>query len=697
MKAGSMAAIAMAFVLMASPVLSVKTRQSTVLAQEAGERPMTKLVNLLKDMAEKTETNAEADTDLFQKYECYATGVIDESAKTIEEMTDAIASGKARIEQLIALATELEAKKAKLERDIKKNEASQAEATAVRDANNEKFKSEEEDMSAGLEQLGQALETLKAVGPEQADKKAAFLQLSANPALVAITDQLQQVTTANEGFLAAQANPGEYKSHSGGVLGILTSTKDTYAKNLEDLRQAEADSLKSYNDLSDTLKAEHKKMSDLKKATIADIQQATEEKTSAEGKLKTDTETKASAEETKAQTEKSLAEKTAVYEERKQLASEEVTAISKAIAILNSDESFDAFGKTSATAGSFLQLSAERSIASSQRQVLSFLRTEARKEQSKRLARLAADLDKPMYRSDAENPFKEVLDEIDEMQDVITKESKADTKKKDWCISERKASNEDKDNQEAEIIAQEKAITGYASDLNKPEEGFVDTLAKAKADLIKNEEDQVEETKQRKAANQEYQTDIANLVTAEELITKAMKTLNAYYDKIKEAALVQTEATRGDDAPDYDKGDYKGNEGGALAMIAEILKDTQDEETAAHKAEQEAQAAFEDSMKALTDDEASLKDAISQTTKDIAETRKEMDEAEGLKKDASEAKANLEAYLLDIKPGCDFIMTNFDKREEHRVAESKALTGAVEKIKGTPAYIKFEEEMASRR
>jgi len=185
---------------------------------------------------------------------------------------------------------------------------------------------------------------------------------------------------------------------------------------------------------------------------------------------------------------------------------------------------------------------------------------------------------------------------------------------------------------------------------------------------------------------------------AELKVLSAVETkVPGYYDKIKEAALVQTEAARGDDEPDYDKGDYKGNEGGALALIAEILKDTQDEETAAHKAEQEAQAAFEDSMKALTDDEASLKDAISQTTKDIAETRKEMDEAEGLKKDASEAKANIEAYLLDIKPGCDFIMTNFDKREEHRVAESEALTGAVSKIKGTPAYIKFEEEMASRR
>jgi len=464
------------------------------------------------------------------------------------------------------------------------------------------------------------------------------------------------------------------------------------------LRQAEADSLKSYNDLSETLKAENKKMEDLKKATISDIQQATEGKVAAAAKLKTDTETKASAEETKAKTEKSLAEKTAVFEERKQLASEEAVAISKAVGILNSDASFDAFGKTSATAGedSFLQLSAERSSASSQRQVLSFLRVEARKEQSKRLARLAADLDKPMYKSDAENPFKEVLDEIDEMQDVIAKESKADTKKKDWCISERKASNDDIDTQKAEILSQTESITGYAEDLDKPDEGFVPSLASDKEKLITNENNQVEETTQRKAQNQEYQTDIANLVTAEELITKAMKTLNAYYDKIKKAALVQMEA-RGDDAPDYDSGEYKGNEGGALGMIADILKDTQAEETAAHKAEQQAQASFEDTMKILTDEEAKLKDSISKNIKEIAETRKEMDEAEGLKKDASEAKANLEAYLLDIKKGCDFIITNFDKREGHRTAESTALTGAIEKIKGTPAYTKFEEEMASRR
>jgi hypothetical protein len=48
---------------------------------------------------------------------------------------------------------------------------------------------------------------------------------------------------------------------------------------------------------------------------------------------------------------------------------------------------------------------------------------------------------------------------------------------------------------------------------------------------------------------------------------------------------------------------------------------------------------------------------------DLATSEKtQVEKTEDLK-DAEDAKAKLEDYLLKIKPGCDFITTNFDTRE----------------------------------
>lgn len=55
-------------------------------------------------------------------------------------------------------------------------------------------------------------------------------------------------------------------------------------------------------------------------------------------------------------------------------------------------------------------------------------------------------------------------------------------------------------------------------------------------------------------------------------------------------------------------------------------------------------------------------------------------------KATTEDKEAIEAYLLKIKPGCDFITKNFDLREKNRKTEKEALEKAVKLIKATPAY-----------
>merc|ERR1719428_1550745 len=102
------------------------------------------------------------------------------------------------------------------------------------------------------------------------------------------------------------------------------------------------------------------------------------------------------------------AEKAKQFNERNMLRANEEAAISQAIAILNSDEAFEAFGKTGATksgaTGFFLQIQKHDQHLSMRKTVIKRLSGYAFKHKSLRVARILALLE-------ASNPFDEVLAE----------------------------------------------------------------------------------------------------------------------------------------------------------------------------------------------------------------------------------------------------------------------------------------------
>merc|ERR1719310_812517 len=124
----------------------------------------------------------------------------------------------------------------------------------------------------------------------------------------------------------------------------------------------------------------------------------------------------------------------------------------------------------------------------------------------------------------------------------------------------------------------------------------------------------------------------------------------------------------------------------AVSMLEFILEETKTEEKTAHSDEEPAQKTFEDTMNDLKTQEAACLETIADLTENIAATEKTLEETQiDLEKTTKEKKA-IEAYLLKIKPGCDFITENIDSRKDSRAAETKALKKAKKKLMGTPAY-----------
>merc|ERR1719160_1736258 len=170
---------------------------------------------------------------------------------------------------------------------------------------------------------------------------------------------------------------------------------------------------------------------------------------------------------------------------------------------------------------------------------------------------------------------------------------------------------------------------------------------------------------------------------------RAQRVETKYYDDLQKRFDGAASMAQEDPKPPATYDSFKGQSskgGDAISMLKFILSETKKEQNKAHADEEKAQAAYEDSMTDLKKEQSKLQQALIKLNEDLATAQKSLIEKKEDLKDASDSKAKIEDYLLKIKPGCDFITTNFDLREKNRKTETEALDKAVKLIKETPAY-----------
>jgi len=211
--------------------------------------------------------------------------------------------------------------------------------------------------------------------------------------------------------------------------------------------------------------------------------------------------------------------------------------------------------------------------------------------------------------------------------------------------------------------------------------------------LLENKKAQTDQTKTRKDENAAYHSDARDLSNAEDTLGKAIAVLTRYYKaldkKMKEnKAFIQEEEDEFQAPPEtYDAYAGQSKSGGeAMQMLEFIMGETKKEHQKADSDEKTAQKACDGSMAKLRKDEANMQKAFVKLNQDLTEKQKELMEKQTDLKDTTKAKVAIEQYLAKIKPGCDFIATNFLLREKSRATETKALDKAVTMIKGTAAY-----------
>jgi len=684
---------------------STVEKDMQALKTSTGDRTITRVVKLLQDMLDASKTEGDEEREIFAKFKCYCDTNEADKKESISSLGKKIEILTSRIEELQGDNGELSTACAELTADIAANKQALSDAKAVRSKQNKAFKDFKSDSEQAIDQMKDALDTLSAVGGDQTKSAGADTKqfMAKDAALMGLKTQVEKALKVASVFLDATGKTkvnsflqapftGTYTSQSGAVVGILKDMRDTFKKNLADAIETEKEQLESFE--------AYEKLSIEEKGLMEDSLDKKQAKLGInDGDLGSKKKQLAKAKTTKADDEEFLYDqliplcetKAKSYEERKVMRANEEAAIAECISILNSDAAFATFQDTDAGTTGFIQLRAVRRHVAGRKQtdnkLQAVLSQAAQKTSSGRIQKV-------MSMIKADNPFTEVLEEIDHMLDLIKEEGKADKENLDWCNDERKETNKVIGEKKKEILRLKQKIDKLDNTINADDSGLKDQIALNEELLTKNIESQKEETTERTEDNLAYQKDVKNLVAAQEIIKEGLKVMKAYYKKMEEnvdAGMGNNEITAESAklaAPDT-PGDYEGQSAGgnkAIDMLEFILKETVKEEMDAHDTEKTSQHAFEDSMKSLTDDEKKYETTLGKLRETLAQKEAELLDAEEDLKDTKAVKKEKEDYLVKIKPGCDFITKNFDLREANRKTETTALKKAISLIKATPVY-----------
>jgi chromosome segregation ATPase len=671
-----------------------------------GANPIRKVVTLMQNMQKEVEGELKTEKELYDKFMCFCDGSGAEMATSIE-------TGKAKIEELTAKGKEEAATKVQLEQEVADHKtdrenakADLAEATSLRSKEATEYAALKADADTNIKGLSAAIPAI-----EKGMGGAAFLQTPFGNRVAKLV-QSGDLDPVDRRSIESFLQEGENAEGSGEILGIMKQMLETMEANLKDATAQEDSAVSGFAELEAS-----------KKKEIEVATEAIESKTLRSGELAVSiVQTKDELEDTieevanneKMQSElkEQCATKAKEFAGIQKEKTDEITAISEAIGILNDDDALDVFKK--AMPSSFAQqtpafLQKSRHIASKPLRAQAVLSTLMRRHsehqnqlnlmlytmQSK--IRLAGKHGHKMQK------FDEITKMIDDMVTLLGKEQKDDDKQKEFCRDEfDKAADE-------ETAAKEKiaAITAQIEEQTDTIAQLTEEIGTLEEGLKTLDKSVVVATEQRKTEHEEYIAAAQMNQAAVELVGKAKDRLKKFYGG---AALLQQEgqqATAGNgilfqaagfaqvrahararDEMEVDEDDTETQtatqkkEGGVTAMMDQIIHELEMDMKDSEYAEK---TAADDYAKLMTESqETRAQDQKSITDKSAAKADLEakLVEAKDEGAKADDEMAIVTKAIADLHASCDFLIQNYDLRKEARTNEIDALKNAKAMLAG---------------
>jgi hypothetical protein len=352
----------------------------------------------------------------------------------------------------------------------------------------------------------------------------------------------------------------------------------------------------------------------------------------------------------------------AEWEARQKTRAMEIEACHKALTVLNSDEAHALFSKTFNP--DFLQRRSQSKIHTAQRsQAAKVLSRAAEKTHNPKLAALSMQV-----RLDA---FTRVKKAIDDMIVQLTAEKNDEIKHKDFCIDEfnqNQVQTEKKDAEKTSLIA-------LIEDLNltiKTLTQEIDTL-KSEVKEANSNVKRASEDREKEAA--EFAQTVADQRASQKLLKAALDILKGFYEK-KDVSLTQMKKNKQTPPPGFGTYENSASSGGVIGMIEDIISDAKAMEADATRSEEEAVNAYNTFVADTTKNVAAKNKEIVNKSEEKAKAQTELNQATSDKENAMMELEQLSNYNAELHQNCDFVMKNFEMRQEARDEEIEALRQA---------------------
>merc|ERR1719160_150837 len=285
----------------------------------------------------------------------------------------------------------------------------------------------------------------------------------------------------------------------------------------------------------------------------------------------------------------------AQMEERQKQRAVEIEGVSKALAILSSDEAHALFTKTFNPAASFVQLrqitahTGSASLEARRVAVAAELINAAKKHHDPKLALLATKVKLAQ--------FTEVKKAIDTMISDIEQQAANEVKLKDFCVK-AKAENAHTD----AVLQKDKEMSvSKIKDLSNTIEALETDIEALQAEIAEMQIELSKAKENRATENKEFQQTVADQRATQQLIASALEVLKGVYGS---AALVQMGSKSlqapeagGPPPPGFKTYEKSSGSGGVMGLMEGCIAEAKALEQEAVRGEESAQSAYEDFVK----------------------------------------------------------------------------------------------------
>lgn len=651
---------------------------SAALQQAAVPNGVKKVIDLLESMQKTLNEEAKDDDKRFAKMECWCRHSTEEQTAIKEKAEKDLGDLKGVIDQKKGEIAKMTQENKEMTADIAKNNKELATAKKNREEAAKKAAEEQQEMSETLAALGKALEILgKLHGKSLVDAGTAtsLLQVMSSAGHFRDTlqkdlfDMLGQISSGNTGFLqkdyskgpvmpegAKAAETKAYNSQSGAIFGLLEEMQHQFQRDLQQSKDDEAAAIESFNKLTAAKNGENATLKEQIAANKEAIGKAKMDLSNATKDHKQAAMDYEKSTETLGEIDTACKEAVSGHEERVKARNAEIGAVGEALKVLTGDEARTLFNKTT-----FLQISSLKAISNERkRAALSALLSVAHKTGDVRLSALAV-----RTQLDAFTKVKEV---INKLVGELTQQKKDEFAKRDECNEaintyEKDYRSEEINKEDAD--AQVELMATKIEKLTKEMEALAKATKEAKESIA-------QATQQRTEDNTAFQVNKKDQELTIQVLDKALAKLAPVYGA--SLGLIQQPKQAS-----YEKS----NAGPSVMGLLETIKaDSQHAIDIMVSDEQKAQTEYEKLVNDLNGEIESMNGQMSQKDGEKADCISNKASAQEASDSAGEAMMNIDKSLVVKHKECDFLLKNFQVRQDAFQAEIDACNQAVSILSG---------------